>query len=119
LNDPMTEIDGAFSTAKTNLYRVSVDQPSVGSASQSPSQYCRDLLTVGIKRTQLDKALTSAAPSPDTGAGTNLFTFLAQRLAGSFTNLGCDKLLHIRNPVHLTTNANGVTTAATFSVPRF
>jgi hypothetical protein len=77
------------------------------------------MVTAGIRRTQLDKALTSAAPSPDTGEGTNLFTFLAQRLAGSFTNLGCDKLLHMRNPVHLTTNADGVTTAATFSTPRF
>ena len=119
LNDPMTEVNGAFSTAKTNLYRVGVDQPTVGRAAQSPSQYCRDMVTVGIRRTQLDKALTSAAPSPDTGAGTNLFTFLAQRLGGSFTNLGCDKLLHIRNPVHLTTNADGVTTAATFTIPRF
>jgi hypothetical protein len=119
LNDPMSEIDGGFSTAKTNLYRAGVDQPVVGRSSQSPSQYCRDMLTVGIRRTQADKALTSAAPSPDTGAGTNLFTFLAQRLSGSFTNLGCDKLLRIRNPIHLTTNADGVTTAATFSIPRF
>ncbi|HEY4458886.1 MAG TPA: hypothetical protein VGN81_31525 [Pseudonocardiaceae bacterium] len=119
MNDPMSEIDGRFSTAKTNLYRAGVDQPDVGRSSQSPSEYCRNMLTIGIKRTQADKALTSTAPSPDTGAGTNLFTFLAQRLSGSFTNLGCDKLLHIKNPIHLTTNADGVTTAATFSIPRF
>ncbi|HEY4019628.1 MAG TPA: hypothetical protein VGM75_13120 [Pseudonocardiaceae bacterium] len=118
VNDPMTEVNGAFSTAKTNLYRVSVDQPPVGTAGESPTQYCRNLVTVGIKRTQLDKALTSAGPSPDPAAGTNLFTFLAQRLAGSFTNLGCDKLLHIANPVHLRTNKAGVTIAATFTLPR-
>ena len=119
LNDPMTEVNGAFSTAKTNLYRIGVDQRPLGWASQSPSQYCRDMVTVGIRRTQADQRLTSAAPSPDTGEGTNLYTFLAQRLSGSFTNLGCDKLLHIKNPVHLTTNAGGVTTAATFTIPRF
>jgi hypothetical protein len=119
LNDPMTEVNGALSTAKTNLYRVGVNQPPVDSAGRSPSQYCRNMVTVGIKRTELDKALTSVAPSPDTAAGTNLFTFLAQRLGGSFTNLGCDKLLHIANPVHLKTNKAGVTTAATFTIPRF
>jgi hypothetical protein len=118
-NDPMTEIDGRFSRTKTNLYRAGVDQPVLGRSSQSPSEYCRDMLTIGIRRTQADKALTSVAPSPDPGAGTNLFTFLAQRLSGSFTNLGCDKLLRIKDPIHLTTNKDGVTTAATFSIPRF
>ena len=119
LNDPMTEVNGSYSTAKTNLYRSGVDQPPVGTAGEWPSQYCRDLLTIGIKRTQLDKAMTSAAPSPDPAAGNNLFTFLAQRLAGSFTNLGCDKLLHIADPVHLKTDKAGVTISATFSTPRF
>ncbi|HEX3780222.1 MAG TPA: hypothetical protein VHX38_11185 [Pseudonocardiaceae bacterium] len=114
LNDPMTEIDGAQSTAKTNLYRVGVDQPSVGSAGQSPSQYCRDMVTIGIRRTALDKALTSAAPSPDTGAATNLFTFLAQRLGASFTNLGCGDLLHLADPVRVRTNKAGVAVAVTF-----
>jgi hypothetical protein len=119
LNDPMTEVNGSYSTAKTNLYRSGVDQLPVGTAGEWPSQYCRDLLTIGIKRTQLDKAMTSAAPSPDPAAGNNLFTFLAQRLAGSFTNLGCDKLLHIADPVHLKTDKAGVTISATFSTPRF
>ncbi|HJP73863.1 MAG TPA: hypothetical protein VJ914_06325 [Pseudonocardiaceae bacterium] len=118
-NDPMTEINGHASTAKTNLYRVGVDQPPVGTAGQSPSQYCRDMLTIGIKRIQLDKALTSKAPSPDPAAGNNLFTFLAQRLSGSFTNLGCGRLLRTGNPVHLKTNAAGVTISATFTTPRF
>jgi hypothetical protein len=120
LNDPMTGIDGSYSTAKTNLYRSGVNMPRLGtSADQSPRTYCRDLLTIGIKRTLQDKALTTAAPSPDTAAGSNLFTFLAQRLAGSFTNLGCDKLLHIADPIHLKTDKAGVTVAATFSTPRF
>ncbi len=115
----MTEINGAPSTAKTNLYRSGVDQPPVGTAGERPSQYCRDLLSIGIRRIQSDKALTSVAPSPDPAAGNNLFTFLAQRLSGSFTNLGCDKLLHVADPVHLKTNRAGVTVAATFTIPRF
>ena len=120
LNDPMTEVNGSYSTAKTNLYRSGVDQPAVGTVTgQWPSQYCRDLLTIGIRRTLLDRKLTSAAPSPDPAAGNNLFTFLAQRLAGSFTNLGCDKLLHIADPVHLKTDKAGVTVSATFATLRF
>ena len=37
----------------------------------------------------LDKDLTVNAPSPDPATATNLFTFDANRLSESFTNLGC------------------------------
>jgi hypothetical protein len=40
---------------------------------------------------------------------------MAARLSGSFGNLGCGKLLNAPNPVHLTLDANGVATAASFS----
>ena len=56
----------------------------------------------------MDARFTKAAPSPDPGAASNLFTFLAQRLSGSFDNLGCGKLLHTKNPVHVVTNKAGV-----------
>ena len=107
-NDPMT-LDGTrTSVTKTNLYRVGVDMPGINTRTETPQAYCRSLVTTGIQRTQLDAPFTRTGPSPDPGAASNLFTFLAQRLQGSFDNLGCGKLLHTANPVHLKTNKAGV-----------
>jgi hypothetical protein len=107
-NDPMV-LDGTkTSVTKTNLYRVGVDMPAVNVRTETPQGYCRALVTTGLQRTKLDARFTKTGPSPDPGAASNLFTFLAQRLQGSFDNLGCGKLLHTPNPVHLTTNKAGV-----------
>jgi hypothetical protein len=114
LNDPMTQVDGTNSTEKTDLYRAGVDQPPVASAGESPTQYCRDLVTIGVRRVQRDKTLTSTAPSLDAAAAANLFTFLAQRLGASFTNLGCGNLLHVADPVHVRLDRAGIAVAATF-----
>ena len=107
-NDPMT-LDGTrTSVVKTNLYRVGVDMAAINTRTETPQAYCRSLFTTGIQRTKLDARFTKAGPSPDPGAANSLFTFLAQRLQGSFDNLGCGKLLHMANPVHVTTNKAGV-----------
>jgi hypothetical protein len=47
--------------------------------------------------------------------GTNLLTFLANRLSMSFTNLNCQNF-GLANPVTVTLDGNGVATAATFNV---
>ncbi|MFI9386385.1 hypothetical protein [Kutzneria sp. NPDC052558] len=107
-NDPMA-MDGArTSVAKTNLYRVGVNMPQINTRTETPQAYCRSLFTTGLQRTRLDARFTKAAPSPEPAAASNLFAFLAQRLAGSFDNLGCGKLLHTADPVHLKTNKAGV-----------
>lgn len=117
-NNPMTQVDGKPSTQKTNLMRAGVGQPALDPAKDTPKAYCRNLVDVGSSRIQLDKNLTKNAASPDKAAANNLFTFLAQRLNGSFTNLGCQDLLGIGNPVTLNTNAGGVVTDATFAKTR-
>jgi hypothetical protein len=114
-NDPMTLNNNNASRTKTNLYRVGVDQPAVNQATDTPTAYCRNLVTVGQQRTQLDKNLTMNGASPSAAMATNLFTFLANRLSQSFTNLGCMNLLHMNNPVTVTLDGNGVATAATFA----
>src|SRR5579875_330237 len=121
LNDPMTTVASGKnnypSLAKTNLYRVGVDQiPAATDSQASGTAYCRNLVQTGIPRLQLDEPLTTVRPSPDTGAANNLFTFLAQRFQASYTNLNCQPLLHMPNPVTTQTNANGVVISATFNV---
>jgi len=117
LNDPMTLVDSEQSMAKTNLFRVGVDQPLVGQAqtADTPRTYCKDMMRIGMARITLDEKQFSNFATPVADTGDNLFTFMAARLSASFENLGCGKLLNAPNPVKLTLDANGVATAASFS----
>lgn len=113
LNDPMTGTTAGQSTAKTNLYRAGVDQAALP-AGQRPAAYCRDMDTIQTGRLKLDYARFAAAPSPDPGAD-SLLTFLAGRLQGSFTNLGCDQY-GLTNPISSEqTDDNGVLVSFSFA----
>jgi hypothetical protein len=118
LNDPMTLINGAQSTFKTNVFRLGVGQPFVGRRGQradTPANYCKNMMQVGMARASGAEKQFSAFTTPVPDEGNNLFTFLAARLAASWDNLGCGALLNAPDPVNLTLDANGVATAATFS----
>ncbi|HZU56302.1 MAG TPA: hypothetical protein VFA06_10575 [Actinocrinis sp.] len=115
LNDPMVlNNDGAQNDQKADLYRAGVDQPPLAQVPGSAAQYCANLRTLGVARTKLDRTLTDTTVSPDTGAASNLFTFLAMRLQQSYANLGCQELLGMRNPVHLKLNGAGLVVDASF-----
>ena len=91
VNDPMVQIDGKPSVAKTNLYRAGVDMPPLDPTTDTATDYCRDLAKIAPRRLNLDRPLTITAPSPDPATATNLFTFLQQRLKQSFTELACQQ----------------------------
>jgi hypothetical protein len=113
LNDPMTLDDnGNFSTDKTNTYRSLVDM-SMLPAGQSPAAYCSDMEQIQGKRLQQDVNLLMKAPSPDTGAADNLFTFMSMRLSQSFMNLNCGNFGQ-HNDVSFSSDGNGVVVAACF-----
>jgi hypothetical protein len=117
LNDPMTTVNGASSLQKTNLYRRGVDQTIAFSNKQADgATYCMNMLQTGAPRLVKDQALTTNAPSPDAGAANNLFTFLAQRFQASWTNLNCQALTGIANPVTTQVDGNGVVIAASFNL---
>ena len=116
VNDPMTEVNGGFSVAKTNLYRAGFDQPALAagsSATQNAQSYCQNLMTVQVAALERDQAVLTVAPPADPAIGNSLFTFLAARLSGSFGNLGCANY-GMANPVTLTLDSSGVATGATF-----
>jgi hypothetical protein len=120
LNDPMTTITYGTTTraslAKTNLYRLGVDQiPAYNTQQASGTTYCQNFLQTGMPRLVQDEPLTTAAATPDPGAANNLFTFLAQRFQASYDNLNCPQLLNIPNPVTTQTDQNGVVISATFA----
>ena len=128
-NDPMTTVNGAFSRPKTNLYRLGVGQPLVigglgqpfgdvragGQQADTPANFCASMLNIQTAFIAANQARFSASPSPVPATGNNLFTFLAARLSASFANLGCGNF-GLKNTVALTQDAQGLATAAAFSL---
>ena len=102
---------------KTNVFRMGVGQPLLngGQAADTPANYCKNMMQVGMARTARDEKPFTAFASPVPATGSNLFSFLAARLSASWGNLGCGALLNAPDPVNVTVDANGVATAATFS----
>ncbi|MFR9798241.1 hypothetical protein ACL02U_20420 [Streptomyces sp. MS06] len=114
-NDPMTRVNDHASKRKTDAYRAGVDMPALGAADDGDgAAYCSTLFgdPAGIRRVFKDKAIFEDAPSPDPATAPNLFGFLAARANGTFTDLGCDRLLHVPDPVALTRNDDGLVTDA-------
>jgi hypothetical protein len=112
----MTLVNGAFSQQKTNRYRTSVDQPVIMKAqtADTPVAYCENMVNVQSLFLQNNQTLLATGTSPVPAVGTNLFTFLANRLNMSFTNLNCQNF-GLTNPVTVTLNGNAVATAATIN----
>src|SRR5689334_1221137 len=117
VNNPQLLVGGQFSVSKTNLYRIENDQPALGfgaNLDRNAARYCQHIVNIQTPRLKLDAAMETGTASPVPDVGNNLATFLAARLSGSFDNLNC-KNYGLTNPVTLTTDANGVATAATFN----
>jgi hypothetical protein len=113
LTDPMTMLNAAQSTTKTNLYRRGVDQAPVSAAQtdDTPAMYCANMLNVQTKFINALRANLINKTSPVPAAGNNLFTFMAARLSASFTNLGCANF-GLKNTVNLTLQNNVAVGAA-------
>jgi hypothetical protein len=116
LNDPMTLASNAASTTKTNLYRSNVGQPPLGgnAASDTAAAYCQNMVNVQTPFLSNNQAALALGTTPVPPVGTNLLTFMANRLSMSFTNLGCQNF-GLKNPVAVTLDGNGTATAATFN----
>jgi len=61
-----------------------------------------------------NQTVLATGTSPVPAVGNNLFTFMANRLNMSFTNLNCQNF-GLTNPVTVTVDGNGAATAATLS----
>ena len=115
-NDEMTLVNGAFSVAKTNVYRSLVDQPLLAgnvNATQVAADYCQNLTNIQSARNQLDMTRELNTGSPVAAVGNSLATFMGNRLSMSFVNLGCANF-GLANPVTVTLDGNQVATAVTF-----
>ncbi len=117
-NDEMTlDGNGQFDAAKTNLYRSEVGQAPVSNQNNqtsSPAMYCQNMVNIQTPFIAANQTLLATGQSPVAGVGDNLFTFLANRLSMSFTNLNCQNF-GLTNPVTVTLDGNGAAVAATFN----
>ena len=114
-NDEMVLVNDKYSVAKANLYRAEVGQQPVSrwnDRADSPANYCQNMLNVQAKFLAKDQDLLATDASPVPGVGNNLFTFMANRLAMSFTNLNCQDF-GLTDPVTVTLDGDGAATAAT------
>jgi hypothetical protein len=108
---------GQFDAAKTNLYRIELGQTPIdrsNNRSSSPAMYCQNMVNIQTPFLAANQALLATGQSPVTAMGDNLFTFMANRLNMSFTNLGCQNF-GLTNPVTVTLNSSGAAVAATFN----
>ncbi len=120
VSDEMVLVNAAFSVPKTNVYRSIVDQPLLAAntnATEVAAAYCMNMVNIAPARNQLDMARDANFTSPVPAVGTNLATFLGNRLFMSFANLGCGKF-GLTNPVTVTLDGNGAATAVTYNLTR-
>ena len=114
-NDEMVLVSDKASMWKTDLYRAEVGQPPLtwsNNRTSSPANYCQNMLNLQAKFIAANRALLAGAPTPVAGTGNSLFTFMANRLGMSFTNLNCQDF-GLTNPVNVTLDQDGAATAAT------
>ena len=117
-NDEMTLVGGNMSLTKTNVYRSLVDQPLLANNTNLPAvaaSYCQNMVNIAPARNNLDMAKDALFGTPVATVGSNLATFLGNRLSMSFTNLNCQNF-GLTNPVNVTLDGNGVATAVTYNL---
>ena len=120
-NDEMVlNNSGQFDAAKDNLYREEVGQAPISgrnNKTSSPAMYCQNMVNIQTPFLAANQTLLATGQSPVTTVGDNLFTFLANRLSMSFTNLSC-QTFGLTNPVTVTLNGQSVAVAATFNTTK-
>lgn len=119
LNDPDTLLTASQteSPAKTNAYRIGVNQPQLGSGFNtddgSPTNYCNNLVDIQPRFLATFQSKFMSVTTPDAGIGNNLFTFLGNRFIQSFANLGCTN----KNiPVSCTLDSSGAATSCSITL---
>jgi hypothetical protein len=117
-NDEMTlDGNGNFDAAKTNLYREELGQTLINAQNNrtsSPAMFCQNMVNIQTPFIAANQAVLATGQSPVTAVGDNLYTFLANRLSMSFTNLACQNF-GLNDPVTVSLDGNGAAVAATFN----
>ncbi|KAF9304651.1 hypothetical protein BGZ74_000924 [Mortierella antarctica] len=108
-SNPMVLSNNKPSVRKVNAYRKGVHQRLIRHLGQASTKaYCQNYNKVAPKYIKVISKELAGRPSPDTDAANSLLTFMGQRYAASWTNLGCDKTLKISSDITVTKDKKGV-----------
>ncbi|KAG0004686.1 hypothetical protein BGZ80_001092 [Entomortierella chlamydospora] len=114
--DPMVLSNGKPCIRKLNAYRKGVDQKLAHHLSEASTKaYCTNFDKIAPAYIKSISAQLQKGASPTPDAANNLLTFMGQRYAASWTNLGCDKVLKKTSAITVTTNEKGVATKVHFN----
>lgn len=118
--DPFVTSNGVPNLVKLNAYRVGVAQPPVQQLNDAPTNtYCQALATIAPPRYNSLKQFLVKGASPVPAQATNLYSFLVQRFAVTWSSnggLGCATMLGIPSPITPIVNNAGVCTDGTVTV---
>lgn len=120
LGHAMARLNNQPSLAKVNAYRQGTNQPFANTVGDADTVvYCTNLYYTLPARLNMNQNSFTNAGSPENDMATNLFAFLAQRFATTFTinGLNCAALLGVQNPVLPLMNNAGIATGAVITVP--
>jgi len=109
-----------FDAAKTDMYREELGQAPISTQTDKtsdPEMYCQNLVDIQTPFLAANQKLLATGQSPATAVGDNLFTFMANELNMSFSNLGCEHF-QLTNPVTVTRNRAGAAIAATLNTAK-
>ncbi|KAN0090610.1 hypothetical protein V8E51_019189 [Hyaloscypha variabilis] len=118
LNDPDTLLTngGTVSTAKTNQYRLGVNQPVVAAGADSGAllPYCDSMVAIAPPFLKGFESVFITQTTPDACVGNNLFTFLCERYLMSLTQLTCPPAA--LQPVVCQVDGNGAATSCVITL---
>jgi hypothetical protein len=77
--------------------------------------FCQNLVNIQTPFIAANEKLLAAAPSPVPTVGDTLYTFLANRLAGSFDELNCKNFGLTQSVTGIVTNGAGAATQVTLN----
>ena len=117
-NDEMVLVNDAAARPRPTCIdqqrRARRRQPRPTTRRPATANYCQNMVNVQTPFLAKNQTLLTGGPTPVPGTGNNLFTFMANRLNMSFTNLGCQNF-GLTNPVTVTLDGNGAAIAATLN----
>lgn len=120
INDPdcLLTASGNTSIAKTNAYRLGVNQPIVAAGADDGAlvPYCQNMVAIAPSFLKGFETIFVGQGSPAPTVGNNLFTFLANRYLMSLMQLTCPPSAIPFQPVVCTVDGNGAATSCVITL---
>ena len=107
--DKSVLVNSKLDLYKLNLYRVSMNQPTVNIIDPNDNNdFCNNLAKITGPFLFLHYEELSTNISPNENISVNLLNFLASRFVKTWNDLSCDKITGEKSPIEITLDSNGM-----------